>query len=506
MKRFAEWTTMTLSEQIELLLLERKFDQEMRTAALKMWKGLSETLMSELRSRTAEFVKQIAANPHKAKSNLFDAFLAKFCGSSNRGGVKVIVANKKTHIEIRLKFSKDSIVLPPSIKKGDGLQKRVNKNVRGVPVNMFSSLANKPLMISLSGDKSLSQGTYRSFSRQKVGLGSVIAGVLTAPVAPWPWLSGDSSAIAVEGVAALSLVDGNSALNQFKQDCLNWENNVLARRSGSNKRVDPTSMLREMVRKLLGSIGVSMEQRSTTFFHEYIHFLDDVRAPQIMFSKNSKDANSIDQNDDTAWKKYYTSDSEWNAFFQAEATAIERSVRFYLAIMTSDAIATHLRNTSSPNFNELSDIQKCKLMSRFVVASYRDRQDDMISSLSRALPPDAGTYLKGIPYKGTAAQCLLSMERKWFAREMLKDPKLRMKFLNRVLLLSDEIEGILKSYQDSMSGGKVPKESDFRSAKAVVQAPADELSPYYILRLESQRTRIAYANMPFNPKRIYGAA
>jgi hypothetical protein len=206
------------------------------------------------------------------------------------------------------------------------------------------------------------------------------------------------------------------------------------------------------------------------FIHEYIHFLDDIR-----YKSSSDRPGNIKKGIDTSWdpnnatpesrKPYYTSDAEWNAYFQGAASEVEDAFASFLIACTNEQAAL---NASRENavFNNMTKTAKCKAVADVVVDDLRRKVKDNLAE------PWIPEHLKKIGLGGIRMDdmgMLIMAVTTWGAYStsmyFAENPKTRAKLVNRIVSLRQDIEATIKDYQTAMSQGKVPSVQEFNKAK-----------------------------------------
>jgi len=237
-----------------------------------------------------------------------------------------------------------------------------------------------------------------------------------------------------------------------------------AKFSGKSKQ----AMVRPMNKWLEGLEQELMFLRDI-FIHEYIHFLDDIR-----YKSSSDRPGNIEKGIKASWdpnstpetrKAYYTSDAEWNAYFQGAASEIEDAFASFLIAATNERAALNaMRDKAS--FNSLTKTAKCKAVAEIVVA---DLQRKVKDNLAEPWIPD---HLKKIGLggvkmdeMGTLVMALLTWGAYSTSMSLIEDPKRKAKLVNRVVSLRQDIDGIIKEYETAMSQGKIPSVQEFNKAK-----------------------------------------
>ena len=318
------------------------------------------------------------------------------------------------------------VFLPPSIKPSDFMKMTPSSNI----VKMMITLRGYP-----RGSGAMSfKGVYVSGKQSKI-----------------------NPTLEFYNLAHLSL-SKDSPFHQALRDVMK------AKFSGKSKQ----AMIRPM-NKWLEGLDQELLFLRDIFIHEYIHFLDDIR-----YKSSSDRPGNIKRGIDASWdpnstpetrKAYYMSDAEWNAYFQGAASEVEDAFASFLIAATNEQAAMNAKRANAA-FNSLTKTAKCKAVADVVVATLKRKVTD---NLSEPWIPDhfSKMGLTGVKMDemGTLVMALVTWGAYSTSKHFLEDPKKKLKLVNRVVSLRQDIDAIIKEYETAMSQGKIPSMQEFNKAK-----------------------------------------
>jgi hypothetical protein len=461
MKDFSEW-----------LLLERQLDQSMRSAAAKTFDALDEKLLMLVKEAPKRFADDLVARlAWKTLSPKFAHFdmqshdtaaqiIVKMLDSRNYmnyGSLGMHVYSKMygessgRHIAMDLQLPTSMISIPPSISK-DMLN-----------ASMFGTARN-PFRVFITG----SSGTQG---------GSRLAGAYTTS-RPQKSPSGGTIIQLEPGIIVINLFDFDSlkyrrapgSSHGTLYTAIDNALRIVVKGEGDPQKVNQGEIQKAM-EPWVNQFEKELMNARSTFVHEFIHFLDDMRYKNKSPGWPGNIGAGIDSSADpadTKKKAYYTSDSEWNAFFQAAAEQVEDALLSYLVANTSDRTANFIiRSSQQKNlFNTLPNNAKCKELAKYVVDEFNERINGISNhvSITNTLK-ELG--LQSLPFKGLHRFCLFYVvtHANRTSNFFLADPKKRMKLLNRISSLAEDIVNGVKAYQRRMAAGAVPTEYEHAAAR-----------------------------------------
>jgi hypothetical protein len=423
MKDFSEW-----------LLLERQLDQAMRSAAGKTFDAIEAELLKLVKTTAksfAEFLpKAYMGNLNMQSHDTAAVILADMMPTM---GSKMKIYSEKygSNLSMQMQIPMSMVTIPsvitPEMMKAAG----------------FGSAPN-PMRLFIAGiGKGGTAGTYVSSRSTKRTSGNATF-ILTD-----------------EGSVLINLY--SFVPFKFKKDSVLYKaiNDALtAKVKGEGK----------------GNIGKAMEpwvksfERElravrSTFVHEFIHFLDDMRYSKPTPGNISKGITVSSDTTDTEKKAYYTSDAEWNAYYQAAAEQIEDALSSYLVAATSDRAAKYVSTIRNTRFNTMLPSGKCAEVAKLVVDDFNERIEEVTKDgrIVRLLT-DFG--LQSTPFKGLHRFCLayIVANADKTSKFFLAEPEKRMKLLNRITSLVDDIRKVVASYQQRMGAGQAPTAQEHAAA------------------------------------------
>lgn len=426
MKSFGEW-----------LLLERELDRPMREAAGKAFDKFNKSIMVMLTKGVNDFVNTQASSGrgtetkdvvshefevHGLATSLLNSFRKQF---TSKTGLMATLSLGQVTLAYTIQDKAD-VFLPPSIKPSDFTKMTPSDNM----VKMLIILRGSPRGSGMMSFK----GVYVSGKQSK-----------------------SNPTLEFYDLSHLSLTkDGpfHQALHEVMK----------AKFSGKSKQ----AMIRPMNAWLKGMEKELMFLRDI-FIHEYTHFLDDIR-----YKSPSDRPGNIASGINAAWgidsppgstKPYYTSDAEWNAFFQGAASDVEDAFESFLVACTNDrARARALEN--NPQFDVMNFPAKCKEIAAVVVSDLNRKVKENI------MEPWVQEHFKKIGLAGirmddigTLVLAVTTWNSYSTSMYFLQDRKKKAKLVNRVVSLRQDIMNIIKEYQTRMSQGKTPTAQEFNKAR-----------------------------------------
>lgn len=425
MKSFNEW-----------LLLERELDRPMREAAAKTFDKFNKNMMVMLTKGVNDFVNTQASSGrgtetkdivshefaiHGLANSLLDSFRKKL---ASKTGFMATMSLGQVTLAYNI-YDESQIFIPAAINTKE----------------FKSSIADKTLkmMISLEGSardtgSMLAKGTYHSGKVKKT-----------------------NPKIEFYDMQHLTLKK-DSPLHNFLAEVMK------GKFSGKSKQ----AMLRPANAWLKGIEKELMFLRDI-FIHEYMHFLDDIR-----YKSPSDRPGNIATGINAVWgigsppdasKPYYTSDAEWNAYFQGAASDVEDAFASFLVACTNDrARMRALENNSQ--FDTMNFAAKSKEIAAVVVSDLHRKVKENI------MEPWVQDHFKKIGLSGirmddigTLALAVTTWNSYSTSMYFLQDRKKKAKLVNRVMSLRQDIMNIIKEYETRMSQGKTPTVQEFNRAR-----------------------------------------
>jgi hypothetical protein len=421
------------------LLLERELDRSMRDAAAKSYDKFTKNLMVMVTKGTNDFINKHTSGGKGTDPSTKDIVSYEFAitdlANSLTHSMQKQFDNKKmlmsalTQGQMTLAYTiRDAaqIFLPPSIKPSDFDKMTVNSNMVKMLILLRGYSRGSGVMsfkgVYISGKETKSNPTLEFYNLSHLSLGK------------------------------------DTPLHQALRDVMK------AKFSGKSKQ----AMVRPMNEWIKGLEQELMFLRDI-FIHEYIHFLDDIR-----YKSSSNRPGNIDRGIKASWdpnstpetrKYYYTSDAEWNAYFQGAASEIEDAFASFLIAATNERAALNaMRDKAS--FNTLTKTAKCKAVAEIVVADLQRKVKDNLAE------PWILDHLKKIGLggvkmdeMGTLVMALLTWGAYSTSLNFIEDPKRKAKLVSRIVSLRQDIDGIIREYETAMSQGKIPSVQEFNKAK-----------------------------------------
>lgn len=426
MKSFNEW-----------LLLERELDRPMREAAAKAFDKFNKNMMVMLTKGVNDFINTQASSGrgtetkdvvshefaiHGLANSLLNSFRKQF---TSKNGLMATMSLGQVTLAYTIQ-DETQVFLPPSIKPSDFEKMTPSSNAVKMLITLRGSSRGSGVMSF--------KGVYVSGKQSKI-----------------------NPTIEFYDLRHLSLTkDGtfHQALHEVMK----------AKFSGKSKQ----AMVRPMNAWLKGIEKELMFLRDI-FIHEYTHFLDDIR-----YKSPSDRPGNIAKGINTSWgidspanstKPYYTSDAEWNAFFQSAASDVEDAFASFLVACTNDRARAKALE-SNPQFDVMNFPAKCKEIAAIVVSDlHRKVKDNMIE-------PWIDDHFKKIGLTGirmddigTLALAVTTWNAYSTSMYFLQDRKKKAKLVNRVVSLRQDIMNIIKEYETRMSQGKTPTVQEFNKAR-----------------------------------------
>jgi len=429
MKSFNSW-----------LLLEREFDRVMRDAAAKSFDRFTKNLMVMVTKGVNDFIDNHASGGKATDPSTKDIVSYEFAindlaNSLTRSmqkqfdGKKMLMSTLSLG-QMTLAYTirdAEQVFLPSNIKRSDFDKMTPSSNM----VKMLITLRGYP-----RGSGAMSfKGVYSSGKQSKA-----------------------NPTLEFYNLSHLSL-GKDTPLHQALRDVMK------GKFSGKSKQ----SMVRPMNKWLEGLEQELMFLRDI-FIHEYIHFLDDIR-----YKSSSDRPGNIEKGIKASWdpnstpetrKAYYTSDAEWNAYFQGAASEVEDAFASFLIAATNERTALNAM-WANPSFNTLTKTAKCKAVADIVVDDLQRRVKDNLAE------PWVLEHLKKIGLGGvkmdeigTLVMALLTWGAYSTSMSLIEDPKRKAKLVNRVVSLRQDIVSIIREYETAMSQGKIPSVQEFNKAKS----------------------------------------
>lgn len=451
----------TYRKFLENFLLERELDRPTREAARRSFEKFKKNFMVIMRDSVARFVQGAAdkyttgypLTPEGIKYSCRD-FL--YAISNHKQKAYTINAINVDGV-LRLHFflnNETQLVLPSYITMKD-FRKVVNKNNISL------------LQITLDGKQENFDGVYISGKD----------------------LDGGTPLVVLNNMKSLVLMDGFPLYTAISSV-------ISGRLAGKSAR----TLLKPM-NDWLDSLEKELSQKDSVYIHEFIHFFDDLRYKKGAMKPGNIKAGIKSSYDpqDFLKKDYYTSDSEWNAYFQAAAESVEDAVKSFLLAATSDFAAEKLFE-KNPELATSTPIRKCKEMAEYVISDlYRKMGDSLIQDWARKHMVQLGIYNSGIG--GVVPEfCLLFVSYGAYSTSsfLLAYPKKRKKFLSRIASLLGDVRNTIKEYNDRMSQGKAPTAQEFNTARTKFKEKfLDTSIPHNVY--SNLYTGLMMGKKPFNP-------
>ena len=464
MKSFTNW-----------LILERTLDRPFRDAAMQSYDRVKKVLMRTMKDALYDsidlaIVRRNERGPEDQRSarELVAEFTPTIGKKSNSLDTLISASFYNTDITVYFGMSDKFFVLPPQIRTKDFH--------RVFPATMqYSKLVLQ--MTSQSG-----RGTRGMYTSGRVEKAIPIQGI---PVR--------TPKILLYGNNALSF-DNNP--NAGLYNLFNSISSILAA-----EKVDKNK-LKKLADEWLKEFDRSLEILKYTYVHEYIHMLDDIRYKSELGSKDAEFPGNIKAGvQSNAGGAYYKSDAEFNAWFQASAANIEDAIRSFLIASTSNFAGMNAAMRFR-GFDTLKREHKCMRVSNYVVEDLnRVIEDNLKESWMTDGPKDLGLKSSGSPLFRVALGAIT-----WYARgvskQFLEDPKGRMKLLNRIYSLSQDLESVVKEYKEDMAQGKLPSPQKFNIARSKFKPYGDSIKSFNAYSLFYSGSMVGSLKV-FNPNDKY---
>lgn len=429
MQPFSDW-----------LLLERTFDRSFRDAAMQSYDKIKKVLVQEFDNAIQHTVKlsiirrkeRGAEVDRDARSIAAETTPRVGLGKTNPH-VSSSFYDRDIQVYVGVTRSSGILVLPPQMTMKDF--DRVFPQTKDILFRLD--------ITSLSGNGA--SGEY--FTGREVTV---------SPSMKVSTFGMKSPKIALYDNAALSF---HSPDGEFYKCCQTISQMVMAGKTERQVKAAADEWIKRFDR--------SIERSKYTYIHEYIHMLDDIRYKTKPGSVDASFPGNIKagvQSRGTS-AEYFKSDAEFNAHFQASAANIEDGIRSFLVASTSDFAGMNAA-MKFKGFDLLKREHKCMRVSNYVEEDlYRVIVDNLRETWMTDAPKEFGLVAKGSPLFRLALGAIT-----WYARgvskHFLADEKLRMKLLNRVYSLSQDLESVIKEYKESMALGKIPSPQKFNQARA----------------------------------------
>lgn len=422
------------------LLLERTFDRSFRDAAMQSYDKMKKVLVQGF-TDAMNYSVNLAITRRKERGPDLDLYSRSLAaeitprvGLGNKNpSIHVSLWNNDVTIYVSVTKSSGILVLPPQMTMKD-----FNRVFPQAKDTLFRLDLTSEMQSGVAGEY---------FTGREVTV---------TPSAQVPSFGSRSPKIAMYGNHALSF---KSPDGDFYKCCHTITQLVLGGKTEREVKIIANEWLKRFDR--------SIEMGKYTYVHEYIHMLDDIRYKTKPGSIDASFPGNIKagvQSRGTS-EAYWKSDAEFNAHFQASAANIEDGIRSFLVASTSDFAGMNAA-MKFKGFDLLNREHKCMRVSNYVEEDlYRVIVDNLKETWLTDAPKEFGLIPKGSPLFRLALGAIT-----WYARgvskHFLADEKLRMKLLNRIYSLSQELEGMIKEYKESMALGKIPSPQKFNQARA----------------------------------------
>lgn len=457
----------------EWLLLERALDQQMRAAAARAFDKFHSHTMLMVKAGCDSFVRDTASSTvkfdqrgdeHTLASNLMVRI-----HQANGVGGNVLLTSKRGNVMIvhYCVMRESELVLPPSI--------TIQQYRAAFPDHSPHSAL---IMFGLESKKKGGvAGEYHTGRTITHGAASFVGQPM----------------VKAYGIDSLSFDDGVQAKLRTM-----IKNIQTAKAEGKSAQ----GMMRH-INKWLKDFDHDLLSCRSTFVHEYIHFLDDLRYKSKSSAPGNikKGIDSAYDKEDKDKKAYWLSDSEWNAHFQASAESVEDAFSSFLIAATSNRSAVMVAGMNR-DFDTMTPVARCRLVADFVA-------DDLMRVINRALGEDwvapalKDYNLEGVNLRGIHRYVLLmvALQSRGTAKFMFKDADLRMRFVNRIMSLVQDLQGIITAYKTRMSQGKAYTAREYAAArnKFPAQGLKREHDPYNMMYTGMMMGK----SKPFDPKKPY---
>lgn len=421
----------------EWLLLERALDQQMRSAAARAHAKFHANTMIMVKEACDKFVRGLAAHDHKYdqrgdEHTLASNFIHAIRMANGIGGNVMLTDKHGSDTMVAYCIMRESeLVLPPNI---------TIENYKAAFSDLSGS-APRFMFEFQSKGKSGTAGEYHTGRTVRYGAASFVG----------------QPKLVVYKVKSLDFKEGGGLHTM-----------IMGLKAAKSEGKSAHALVRH-TNKWVSQFEKELLSFRNTIVHEYIHFLDDLRykANTSQPGNIKRGIDSSANKDDKEKKAYWLSDAEWNAHFQASAESVEDSISSFLIAATTDTAASFARSEVGKSFDTMTPAARCRVVGDFVV-------DDLMRVINRALNEDwvAPTIkefgLERINLKGLHLYALLMVAKasRGTGKFMFKEPELRMKFVNRIMSLVQDLQGIITAHKTRMSQGKAYTASEFRVARA----------------------------------------
>lgn len=423
MRDFSEW-----------LLLERELDQSMRSAAGKTFDAIEDELLKLVKA-TAKSLAEFLPKAYMGNLNMqsHDTVAVILADMMPTMGSKMKIYSEKygSNLSMQMQIPMSMVTIPPTITPD--MMKAAGFGTAPNPMRLF--------LAGIGGGGTA--GTYVSSRNTKRTSGNVTF-ILTD-----------------EGSVLINLY--SFVPFKFKKDSVLYKaiNDALA----AKVKGEGNGNIKKAMDPWVKSFEVELRKVRSTFVHEFIHFLDDMRYSKATPGNISRGITVSSDTTDTEKKAYYTSDAEWNAYFQSAAESIEDALSSYLIAATSDRAAKYVSTIRNTRFNTMLPTAKCAEVAKLVVDDFNERIEDVLKDgrIVRLLT-DFG--LQSLPFRGLHRFCLayIVANAEKTSRFFLAEPDKRMKLLNRISFLVDEVRKGVAAYQRRMSIGQAPTAQEHAAA------------------------------------------
>ena len=248
------------------------------------------------------------------------------------------------------------------------------------------------------------------------------------------------------------------------------------------------------INKWLREVDEELLLNKFTYIHEYIHMLDDARYRSKSTHPGNIEAGIKNAYDETVTDKkpYYTSDAEFNAYFQQAASVLENAVKSYLIANTSDAMGRRAAERHA-GWNSATYTEQCIVLAE-LVTWYMEVMIENALELGWVKKHLETMGVQNIGLKNPLDLfCLVYVTEKAFSTSKhfltdIKNPKRKKKMLNRILSLSNDLKTIVKNYKNDMKDRKVPSIQKYNLAKEMFIPNSTTAriehtkNPFYVLR------------------------
>jgi hypothetical protein len=429
----------TYTELMEAILLERELDRPTREAARRSFEKFKKNLMVILRKQVAAFVKDMAANTvtnYTADSDHTVANNLVYAMTQNQPSTHFVIASKNGEdLYIAMLIKDESQMVLPSYITMKQYRELVDKgNIVLLQTTLRSSEGRR--MWSTGGS---SKGTYHS---GKIGK--------------------NNPEVMINYMRTL----------MFKKD-MPFHDAIVKTLAAKMEKKSAQALARPLNR-WLDQFEAELSNTADVYIHEFIHLFDDFRYKTKSTSHPGNIKRGIDASynkDDVQKKDYYTSDAEWNAYFQSGAEIVENAVRSFLVAATNERAAT-MALRKNPQFNTLSNTAKSGEVAEVVIAElYRKMSDAIAEPWAKEHIKKFGLDQFNMGSVGNFCLVFVSWQAYSTAKFFLEDPQKRKRFMSRTVSLLQDVRNIIGEYNTQMSQGKVATTQEFSRAMANFKRP-----------------------------------